>query len=169
MPARDAFLVSARSQIEQYDRMRDGWLLDTNIISAAIGTKPVHARIVHLFESVPDHRFRLSALTIGEMRKGVALVPGDSPANAAGKRGLLEAKLAELQARFAGRILPIDANVAIAWGDLLATYETRGEKVPPVDALIAVTAQVHNLVLVSHDGAFARMREHVIVYDPLAG
>ena len=37
---------------------------------------------------------------------------------------------------------------------------------PAIDGLMAATAEVHNLVLVSHDAVFQRLSERVSVYDP---
>jgi predicted nucleic acid-binding protein len=139
----------------------DGWLIDTNIISAAIANRPLHPGIIHFFENVPDERLRLSVLTIGELRKGIELVSLDS------RRRALERKLDELQMQWADRILPIGLDVVNQWGELAARYQSRGQSVPAIDGLIAATACAHNLVVVSHDAFFARMREHVMVYDPL--
>ncbi|MGC1760376.1 MAG: PIN domain-containing protein [Candidatus Cybelea sp.] len=147
------------SDLEHYAKVRDGWLIDTNIISATIGKNPLHSGIAHFFESVPDERLYLSVLTIGELRKGVE---GSS------KRDLLARKLDELANLWADRILPISLDVANKWGELAARYQSGGSAVPAIDGLIAATAYVHNLVVVSHDAFFARMREHIIVYDPLS-
>ena len=62
------------SELERYAKVRDGWLIDTNIISATIGAKPPHPEIVNFFERVPDERLRLSVLTLGEIRKGIELL-----------------------------------------------------------------------------------------------
>jgi predicted nucleic acid-binding protein len=101
-------------------------------------------------------------LTIGELRKGIELVSPES------RRRALERKLDELQMRWADRILPIGLDVVNHWGELAARYQGRGQSVPAIDGLIAATACAHNLVVVSHDAFFARMREHVMVYDPPA-
>jgi toxin FitB len=151
--------VTKLSDLGHYAKVRDGWLIDTNIISATIGKNPLHSGIAHFFESVPDERLYLSVLTIGELRKGVE---GSS------KRDLLTRKLGELGNLWADRILPISFDVANKWGELAARYQSRGCAVPAIDGLIAATAYVHNLVVVSHDAFFARMREHIIIYDPLS-
>lgn len=153
-------MPSRLSDLDHYGKVRDGWLIDTNIISATIGSKPLHQGIAHFFESVPDERLRLSVLTLGEIRNGIELL--NSP------NYLLERRLAELQSLWADRIVPISLEVADCWGKLAARYQQRGNALPAIDGLIAATAYVHNLVVVSHDAFFARMREHVIVYDPLS-
>lgn len=158
------------SDLEHYAKVRDGWLIDTNIISATFGNKSLHPGIVHFFENVPDDRLRLSVLTIGEIRKGIELLPFDfrldAEAYARSKRYLLQRRFEELRTLWSDRILPINVDIADQWGDLAARYQDGGRSVPAIDGLIAATAYVHNLVIVSHDAFFSRMREHVIVYDP---
>jgi toxin FitB len=161
------------SDLEHYAKVRDGWLIDTNIIIATIGNKPLHPGIIHFFESVPDERLRLSVLTIGELRKGIELLPFDvtefesADAFVQSKRYILQHKLEELETRWDDRILPVTRDVAGRWGELAARYQRSGQPVPAIDGLLAATAYVHNLVVVSHDAFFLHMREHVIVYDPL--
>jgi predicted nucleic acid-binding protein len=159
------------SDLEHYAKVRDGWLIDTNVISTIVGNKPLHPGISHFFENTPDERLRLSVLTIGELRKGIELLPHDFDVGDAfvqSKRYILQRKLDELQNLWAHRILPLNLDIANKWGELAAHYQREGHAVPVVDGLIASTAYVHNLVVVSHDTFFARMREHVIVYDPLS-
>lgn len=161
----------ALTDLEHYAKVRDGWLIDTNVIIATIGNNPLHPGIAHFFESVTDERLRLSVLTIGELRKGVELLPYDFGAAEAfvrSKRYLLARKLDELANVWADRILPISLDVANKWGELAALYQRGGCAVPAIDGLIAATAYVHNLVVVSHDAFFVRMREHIIIYDPLS-
>ncbi len=161
------------SDLEHYGKVREGWLLDTNIISAVIGDRPLHPGLTHFFEDVRDETLRLSVLTIGEIHKGIELLPlplteTDPNAWAKSKRYILEGKLEELEAVWADRILPIDTAVATKWADLSARYQLRGSPIAAIDGLIAATAYVHHLVLVSNDAIFARMREYIIVYDPLS-
>jgi toxin FitB len=101
----------------------------------------------------------LSVLTIGELWEGVE---GSS------KRDLLTRKLGELANLWADRILPISLDVANKWGELAARSQSDGCAVLAIDGLVAATAYVHNLVVVSHDAFFARMREHIIIYDSLS-
>jgi len=88
----------------------------------------------------------LSVLTLGEIRKGLAQL-------AQGKgRTQLETWLEiELQARFAGRILPIDAATADRWGLLAAEAKRMGKPLSIVDGLLAATALHHNLTMVTRN------------------
>jgi toxin FitB len=166
-------MANRLSDFEHYAKLRDGWLIDTNIISATIGHKPLHPGISHFFESAPDERLRLSVLTIGELRKGIELLPSYLSEFESGetlvqsKRYILTHKLEELETRWDDRILPVTRDVAGRWGELAARYQRSGQPVPAIDGLLAATAYVHNLVVVSHDALFLHMREHVIAYDPL--
>jgi predicted nucleic acid-binding protein len=54
----------------------------------------------------------------------------------------------ELPAFFAGRILPVDVRVADGWGRLVAQA---GRPVPAIDSLLAATAAVHGLTLVTRN------------------
>jgi predicted nucleic acid-binding protein len=56
-----------------------------------------------------------------------------------------------LLVRFEGRILPLDLDMALEWGFVSAATESRGKSAPVVDALLAATAIVHNLTLVTRN------------------
>ena len=83
-----------------------GFLLDTNCISEAVCANP-EPRVLAWIEAADETLLYLSVLTLGEIRKGLAaLLPGR-------RRTKLETWLeVELRARFSGRILSIDAEVA---------------------------------------------------------
>lgn len=165
----------ALNVLEHYDKVRDGWLLDTNIVSATFGKKPLHDGIAHFFGVIADDRLRLSVITIGEIQKGVDLLPYNLTETgnvverqANSQKSALKVKLKRLNERFEDRILPVTSTVASQWGTLLAKYQKVGQPLPAVDALIAATAYVHNLVVVSNDAVFSRMEGDVTHYDPYA-
>ena len=76
------------------------------------------------------------------------------------RRTHLEAWLElDLQARFAGRIVPIDAAIADRWGSIAAEAKRKGRVFPVIDGLLAATALHHNLTVVArnpHDFSNAR-------------
>ncbi len=85
----------------------------------------------------------LSVLTIGEIRKGIALVKDAS------RRVTLEVWLdSDLATRFAGRILPIDQAVADRWGRLSAQASPKS-LLPVIDGLLAATAFRYDLTFVT--------------------
>jgi len=97
-------------------------------------------------EAVDEAMLHLSVLTIGEIRKGVAGLPQGR------RRTRLETWLeVELQARFSGRILSIDAAVADRWGLLAAAAKIKGKPLSAIDGLLAATAIHHNLTIVSRN------------------
>jgi predicted nucleic acid-binding protein len=122
-----------------------GFLLDTNCISEAVCANP-EPRVLAWIEAADETLLYLSVLTLGEIRKGLAaLLPGR-------RRTKLETWLeVELRARFSGRILSIDAEVADRWGLLAADSKGQGKPIPVIDGLLAATALHHNLTIVSRN------------------
>lgn len=53
--------------------------------------------------------------------------------------------------RFFGPIVAVDGDVAAAWGRVVARREARGRPLRARDALIAATAQVHGLTVVTRN------------------
>jgi len=123
----------------------NGFLLDTNCISEMVAAKP-DARVLAWLEAVDEGLLFLSVLTLGEIRKGVAQLPQSK------RRSQLETWLeVELQARFSGRVLAVDAGVADRWGLLAAEAKSKGRPLSVVDGLLAATAIHHNLTIVSRN------------------
>jgi predicted nucleic acid-binding protein len=122
-----------------------GFLLDTNCISEVVRLKP-DPRVMAWIEAVEESLLYLSVLTMGEIRKGLAALPQGR------RRSRLETWLeVELQARFSGRIMSIDAAVADRWGLLAASAKTKGNPLSTIDGLLAATAIHHNLTIVSRN------------------
>src|SRR5260370_375447 len=120
-----------------------GFLLDTNCISELVRSRP-EPRVLKWMEAADESLLYLSVLTLGEIRKGVAGLPQGS------RRTQLESWLElDLQARFAERILLIDASVADRWGLLAAEAKRKGRALSAIDGLLAATALHHNLTIVS--------------------
>ena len=86
----------------------------------------------------------LSVLTLGEIRKGIERVRPRDRARAAA----FESWLARLTEEFAERLLPVDRLVADEWGRLNAAADRKG-----VDSLLAATARVHALTVVTRNTA----------------
>jgi predicted nucleic acid-binding protein len=124
-----------------------GFLLDTNCISELVRVEP-DRRVMEWMDAADESLLYLSVLTLGEIRKGLASL-------AQGKRRTrLETWLElELRARFARRILPIDAPVADRWGLLAAQARVKGATLPVIDGLLAATALHYNLTVVSRNAA----------------
>jgi len=122
------------------------YLLDTNTASYIIkGNRPALDR--HLLK-VPMATLATSALTEGELRFGAARLP-----SATGLHRLIEEFLARVT------ILPWDSPAAQQYGELRATLERQGQPIGNIDLLIAAQALALNLVLVTNDKAFHRIRK----------
>lgn len=131
------------------------YLIDTCVVSEARRRTP---QAVNWLAAAHPNALFLSAITIGEIAKGVAMKARTDPGTAA----VLGRWLDELRLVYASRILPVDDAVATAWGHLMAA-RTR----PMADALIAATARVNNKILVTRNTAdFADMG--VEIADPWA-
>ena len=123
-----------------------GYLLDTNVISEYSRTKVPDAQVRAWVDAQLEASLYLSALTLGEIRKGVGLLPSGN------KRNTLEQWLErELPARFAGRILPIDERVAESWGSMAAQAQLKGLALAIIDGLVAATAIQHDLTIVTRN------------------
>lgn len=122
---------------------RRQYLLDTNILSETRRKQPDQRVIAFLTATEPSALY-ISVLTLGELRKGVALKKRSDPDSAK--------KLAEwvdgLEHGFADRILDIDAATATLWGELSAQRPR-----PVVDTLLAASAIAHNLIFVTRNTA----------------
>src|ERR1700687_6111964 len=98
-----------------------GFLLDTNCISEVVRLKP-DPRVTAWIEAAEESLLYLSVLTLGEIRKGLAALPQGK------RRSRLETWLeVELQARFSGRIVPIDSGIADRWGSIAAEARRKGK------------------------------------------
>jgi predicted nucleic acid-binding protein len=135
------------------------WLIDTNVLSEIRKGRRADPGIRAWFTASDDQDLYTSVLVLGEIRRGIESIRRrDRPSALA-----LEHWLVNLAAGFGERILPVDVRVADRWGALNVP-----DPVPTVDGLLAATALVHDLVLVTRNvrdvsGTGAR------VLDPSSG
>jgi toxin FitB len=123
-----------------------GYLLDTNVISEYIHTRPPEKRVRDWIDAQDEKALYLSVLTLAEIRKGITLLPPSS------RRSQLQTWLeTELPLRFADRLLPVDEKVADRWGAMAGLARLQGIALPVIDGLIAATAINHGLTLVSRN------------------
>jgi len=118
------------------------YLIDTNIISEVRKGDRCDLHVSAWYGSIADEELFLSTLVLGEIRKGVELArPRD-----AGKAAALERWLREVETAFDGRVLGIDNAVSDRWGRMSAI-----RPVPVIYGLLAATASVHGLTLVTRN------------------
>lgn len=120
------------------------FLIDTNIISEVRKHGSCDPNVAAWYASIDDTDLYLSVLVMGEIRKGIALAERSDRA----KASALEAWLNTVDAAFRERILPIDRAVADEWGRMSAV-----RPIPVIDGLLAATAKVHRMTLVTRNHA----------------
>ena len=121
------------------------YLLDTCVISELVKKEP-HPSVIRWMDAGEETKMYLSVLTLGELIKGITKLPDGE------RREKLQSWVSnDLAQRFGPRLLEIDAEISRAWGALLGEAERRGEKLPVVDSLIAVSANVHDLMVATRN------------------
>jgi len=120
------------------------YLIDTNIISEVRKGDRCDERVARWYASVEDREIYLSVLVLGEIRTGVELARrrDSAPAEA------LERWLAAVDAAFGERVLGIDRKVVDVWGRMSSL-----RPLLTVDSLLAATAKVHGMTLVTRNAA----------------
>lgn len=125
------------------------YLLDTCLLSEVWKPAPNGGVIDWLSKSSEEDLF-LSVLTLGELKKGIDRLPSGK------KRDRITSDYGSLRARFSSRVLPITEVVAERWGALAAAAAGAGKHLHVVDGLIAATALVAGLTIVTRNvGDFA--------------
>lgn len=121
------------------------YLLDTCVVSELVRARPDAAVTAWIAGQQEQHLF-LSVLTLGELRKGIERLTDGK------KRSRLSNWLdSDLKLRFAGRLLPINEEVAERWGIACAQAGGRGIAIPVLDGLIAATALAHGMTVVTRN------------------
>ena len=118
------------------------YLIDTNIISEVRKGARCDTNVSAWYASIADEELFLSTLVLGEIRKGVELARRRD----AGKAEALQRWLREVETAFDGRTLGIDNAVSDQWGRMSAI-----RPVPVIDGLLAATALVNGLTLVTRN------------------
>jgi toxin FitB len=118
------------------------FLLDANAISEPGRPRP-DPGFVEWFDRIDEASIYLSVVTLGELRQGLAMLPDGT------RKQRLEQTHVAIMRRYEGQILNVDLAVALAWGTLAAHHRNQGRRPSVTDELIAATALVHDLTLVT--------------------
>lgn len=132
------------------------WLLDTCVLSEPTRKTP-DAKVVRWLAEQSEDALFISVLSLGELWKGAVSLPESRR-----RQQILAWLQRDIRRRFEGRVLPVDEQVSLAWGQLLADA---GRPLPAVDSLIAATAVANHLTLAT------RNTEHMadtgaVVFNP---
>lgn len=116
------------------------YLLDTNVVSELRRPKP-HGAVLAWFQELEDTMLHLSAVTIGEIQSGIEITREQD----ATKASEIEVWLEMVASTY--NVLPMDARTFRAWAHLM---HRRSDTVYE-DAMIAATAMVHGLTVVTRN------------------
>jgi len=132
------------------------FLLDTNAVSEWVKQHP-NAGVIAWMEAADEDRIFISVVSLAELRYGVERMATGR------RRSRLEQWLRnELPLRFESRILPVDTEVAEAWGKIVSRSEAAGRPIGAMDAFLAATAETHQMTLVTRNVSDFRLLKAVL-------
>jgi predicted nucleic acid-binding protein len=120
------------------------YLLDTCLLSEVWKPSPNEGVMTWLRGSAEEELF-LSVLSLGELRKRIETL-SHGP-----KKTRLLRDYGTLRSRFASRVLAVTDGVAERWGEISASASRAGRHLRAVDGLIAATALVAGLTVVTRN------------------
>lgn len=132
------------------------YLLDTNVISELRKGERADPGVAAWFADLDEEEIFLSVLTIGEIRRGIESIRRRDTDSAAA----LDSWLARLIDAHGKRFLSVDRAIAEEWGRMNVP-----DPLPVVDSLLAATAKVLGLTLVTRDVGDVSGAD-VEVFDP---
>ncbi|MGL4883225.1 MAG: type II toxin-antitoxin system VapC family toxin [Waterburya sp.] len=126
--------------------MIEQYLLDTCVISEYIRKKP-EMKVIRWVDLQPEENLFISVITLGEIKKGIVKIEFSQPK----KHQKLNKWLQNLIQRFDRRILALDSEILIEWGNICGKVEQSAKKLPVIDSLLAATAITNQLTLVTRN------------------
>lgn len=132
------------------------FLLDTNVLSEIRKGSHTDARVMRWWNQIEAMQVYLSVLCLGEIRYGIEL----KRRNDLKQSDVLERWLQTTISQFGGRILPVTGVVAEQWG-----RQSLDQRVPDADGLMAATATVHGLTMVTRNTKDS-VRSEALVSNP---
>ena len=122
------------------------YLIDTCVLSECVKKTP-NPQVVQWFNQHKPEQLFLSSITIAEIKKGLYKIKALQPERCQKLQYWLE----NIEAKFSPRILPITEDILDNWAENSAHAELQGKKLAVMDALIAATAQQHQLILATRN------------------
>ena len=120
------------------------YLLDTCVLSELVKPRP-NTEVLRWFEARKAHELYISAMTWGELQRGVTKLPESK------RRSELTLWLQQLKTGFENRILAFDHNVSEVWALMTVQAETQGQSMASFDSIIAATARANDCKLVTRN------------------
>ncbi|MEQ9152843.1 MAG: type II toxin-antitoxin system VapC family toxin [Parvibaculum sp.] len=134
------------------------FLLDTNIISEIRKRDRAHPNVAGWVARTPVKEMGTSVLVLAEIRRGIELKRRSDSKQAEA----LDRWFAQMRTRLGERVLPIDEPIAETWAMMNVP-----DPLPFIDGLLAATAKVHGLALVTRNVSDVA-RTGVSIVDPFA-
>jgi predicted nucleic acid-binding protein len=119
------------------------YLVDTNVVSELRNPKRTHLAVRAWVDSVASDELYLSAISLLELEVGALRMERRDPQQGALLRSWLEI---QVRPAFSGRILPVDAQIAVRCA-ALHVPDPRYDR----DSLVAATALVHDMTVVTRN------------------
>jgi len=124
------------------------YLLDTNIVSEFISKKP-NQKVLDYVNSLDENDVYLSVITVGEIRFGIEKLDKEHQSK---KIEMLSRWLDnDLMQRFEGRIVDIDKQTMLKWGEINGKLQKIGRPMPIMDSLIASSCLANGFVLITRN------------------
>ena len=120
-------------------------LIDTNVISELWKPGP-DSNVLAWIDAQTIETLYLSAITVAELRYGLAMMPDGK------RRTIYQERLErEVLPTFAGRVLAFDLDTSKTYAVLMARARAEGKAIAQADGYIAATAATHGLIVATRD------------------
>jgi toxin FitB len=121
------------------------YLIDTNVISELRRAPRINPGVTSFFDNVDPNVVFVSVVTMGELRRGAQMIRHRRDTTQADH---LDRWISDMTVRFAGKMIPVDREIADLWGRLRVPHPEN-----EVDKLIAATAMVYGFAVVTRNVA----------------
>ena len=133
-------------------------LLDTCVLSELYKPNPQES-VKNTLNALDDNHLYISVITMGELSKGIALLPNSK------RKCDLQNWFHQIEQLYHQKIVSIDNETAMIWGEITAQAQKNGFTLPIADGLIAATAIRHGLHLMTRNVKDFEFT-NVLLYNP---